>query len=197
MANALTALRLLLAVPFAFLMLRSDVASAWGASALYCVAIATDLLDGPIARRRGRASARGRLLDHTSDFAFVSAGLFAMALGGAITLWLPALVTVAFAQYVIDSYGFRAERELRISALGRANGVLYFVPPGGELLLRTGLLDLLALGFLAEALPWIPWIAWILVATTLLSMADRALAERASRRARGWRGAGTADRSPR
>ena len=77
MANALSLLRLLLSAPFAFWML--DPAAAPQAALLFVLAIATDLADGPIARRRGSVSALGRTLDHGSDFVFVTSGLAAAA----------------------------------------------------------------------------------------------------------------------
>jgi hypothetical protein len=82
---------------------------------------------------------------------------------------LPALVVVAFAQYAIDSYWLHRRGELRMSALGRWNGVLYFVPLSVDVARRLGIeVPLLALHV----------IAWLLIASTVASMADRALALR-------------------
>jgi hypothetical protein len=105
---------------------------------------------------------------------------------------LPLLVAAAFEQYVIDSYWLHRERELRMSSLGRWNGILYFAPLVGDVLVRTGTLAALGLGGLA---PLVLWIAWGLVASTLVSIADRAIA--LTRRGPGSHGAGTRDRSPR
>ncbi len=49
----------------------------------WMVALITDLLDAPIARRRGTVTAFSGTFDHTSDFLFVTSGLFAGALRGA------------------------------------------------------------------------------------------------------------------
>ena len=172
-AHALTALRLLLAAPFAFWMSRDDATSAWLAAAAIVVAIATDLADGAVARRRGQASAAGRAFDHTSDFLFVTGGLYGGALRGAFPMLLPVLITVAFVQYVVDSYLLRRQRQLVMSSLGRWNGVLYFVPVCGDVLWRTGILDAIGLGVLA---PLVGWIAWALVLSTVASIGDRLLA---------------------
>ena len=51
MAHALTGLRLLLVAPFAWLMAQPTDSAAWLSGLAIVVAIATDLLDGPIARR--------------------------------------------------------------------------------------------------------------------------------------------------
>lgn len=173
-AHILTSTRLLLVVPFAFWMLRDDGMARWLAAAALIVAIVTDLLDGPAARRfGGGGSAAGRAFDHGTDFLFVSAGLLAMAARGATTWWLPVLVCVAFSQYVVDSYVLHRERKLRMSQLGRWNGILYFVPLCGDVLVRTGLLEQIGLAVLA---PLVPWIAWALVVSTLASIGDRLLA---------------------
>jgi CDP-diacylglycerol--glycerol-3-phosphate 3-phosphatidyltransferase len=166
-ANLLSLSRLLLVAPFAWLVAPGD--SPWLAATLFCVAIATDLIDGPLARARGTASGVGRALDHTSDFAFVCAGLFAAAARGAVPWLLPVLVAAAFAQYVVDSYWLHRAGELRMSGLGRWNGVLYFVPLGGVLLVDAGVTGL------ADATRWV---AWALCASTLISIADRAVSLR-------------------
>lgn len=169
MANALSVVRLLLVVPFAVLMARGGAGHAALAAVVLAVAIATDLLDGPIARSRGTASAAGALLDHTADCLFVSTGLAAGAARGAVPWLLPALVAAAFAQYVADSYWLHRGRALRTSRLGRCNGILYFAPLAVDVLIRLG----------ASALaPLLSPLAWALVASTLVSMGERLWAVR-------------------
>src|SRR5574341_314412 len=169
MANALTAARLVLVLPFALVMVPSDARHAVLAGLTLALAIATDLLDGALARRRGTASAAGRVFDHAADCVFVTTGLGAAALRGAVPWLLPLLVAAAFVQYVLDSYWVHRGGALRGSRLGRWNGILYFVPVGGDVLVRAGL------GPLA---PLVRGIAWALVATTVLSMGARLLASR-------------------
>ena len=161
MANALSAFRLVLVLPFAWTVLG---ASAPVAALLFVLAIASDLLDGRIARRRGTAGAFGRALDHGADFAFVTAGLAAAAARGLLSWLLPSLVALAFTQYAIDSFLLQRDRQLRMRELGRWNGVLYFVPVGGVILADLGL---------TWTAPLLAPLAWILVASTLASIADR------------------------
>jgi phosphatidylglycerophosphate synthase len=168
MAHLISLARLGSAVPFGWLVLHGDARAA----PLFALAVVSDLVDGPLARRAGAASALGRLLDHGADFAFVSAGLWAAACRGSVPLLLPAAIAVAFAQYALDS-GPAGARALRASRLGRWNGVLYFVPLGGVCLLDLG----------AAALePAIRGLSWVLVATSALSIADRLRGARAFRR---------------
>jgi hypothetical protein len=118
---------------------------------------------------------------------FVTSGLAAGATRGAFPWILPVLVGTAFAQYVVDSYWVDRARRLRPSRLGRYNGVLYFVPLGGDLLVRLGSSSLR---------PAVTAVAWLLVASTLVSIGDRLIATVRARRpaARASPGAGTGGR---
>lgn len=164
MANSLTAVRLFLVLPFAFFMAKGDQRSAIFALAAWLVALITDFLDGPIARRTGSVTPLSGTFDHTTDFLFVTCGLFAGALRGAFPWILPVLITAAFCQYVIDSYWVHRQAKLRGSKLGRYNGMLYFVPTCMDIVIRLGL------RFLQPALTIL---VWLLVVSTLVSMWQR------------------------
>jgi phosphatidylglycerophosphate synthase len=169
MANGLTAVRLLLVAPFAVFMAKGDVRSAVFALVTWAVALATDFLDGPIARRRGTVTALSGTFDHTSDFLFVTSGMFAGASRGAFPWILPVLITAAFGQYVLDSYWIHRQSKLRGSKLGRYNGMLYFAPPCVEIVIRLGA------RFLQ---PLLTLLVWTLVLSTLVSMGQRLLMSR-------------------
>ncbi len=189
MANALTGARVLLTIPLTLLMLRDDRSAALLAALVLIAGIATDVLDGVVARRRGTASAGGGLFDHTVDCLFVTAGLAAGAARGVFPWILPVLVAAAFAQYVADSYWIHRQQALRTSALGRCNGILYFAPLAGDVLARAGV---------GAVRPAVTALAWVLVGTTVLSMGERLRAvRRASQTAPGSPVAGTGDRPPR
>jgi len=189
MAHALTTARLFLIVPFALLMTRGELAHAGLAALVLLVAIATDLLDGVIARRRGTASAAGGLFDHATDCLFVTAGLAAAATRDVVPWILPVLVVAAFVQYVADSYWLHRGRALRTSRLGRWNGILYFAPLVGDSAIRLGATWLQ---------PALTLLVWLLVLSTLVSMGERLWAvTRLRRTARGSLAEGTRDPSPR
>ena len=161
-ANALTAVRLSCAPLIAFAVSSGRHGLALTA---FVTAIVSDWFDGPIARRFDEASPLGGFLDHATDALFVTTGLTAVALGGEGTLWLPPLIAVAFLQYTLDS-GTTRGRPLRASALGRWNGIAYYVLLGIPVV-RDGL-----------SLGWPPgdWTtvgSWLLVASTFASSADR------------------------
>ena len=164
MANALTAVRLFLVAPFAFFMAKGDARSAVFALAAWVVALVTDFLDGPIARRRSTVSALSGAFDHTTDFLFVVSGMFAGAFRKAFPWILPLCITAAFAQYAIDSYWLHRQIKFRGSKLGRYNGMLYFVPPCMDILIRLGVHALQ---------PLLTVLVWTLVLSTLVSMGQR------------------------
>ncbi|SRR5579875_2221265 len=164
MANALTTLRLLLVAPFIVCMARGDNRSAVIALAIWTVALATDIFDGPIARRRGTVSAMSRAFDHTSDFLFVTGGITAGAWRGDIPWVLPVFITAAFIQYVIDSRWMQPKSGLRGNKLGRYNGMLYFLPPCADALTRVGAVFLR---------PVLTALVWLLVLSTIASMIQR------------------------
>jgi phosphatidylglycerophosphate synthase len=164
-ANGLTGLRLGSAPFLAHAILEGHTALA---ALLFALAVATDFADGSLARRRGEASALGGLLDHATDALFVTTGLAALACHGLVPWLLPVGVATAFTQYALDSRAISG-RPLRASFLGRWNGIAYFVALGIPVV-RDGL-----------ALSWPPdglvlAIGWALVATTGVSMGDRAVA---------------------
>lgn len=173
-AHGLTGLRLLLAAPTALGFARPDLLPPICLLVCILLAIATDLLDGIVARRMGTASSAGQLFDHGTDCVFVASALAAAAYVGLLTPILPVLVVLAFGQYVFDSRFLHRHKALRGSFLGRWNGVGYFLP---VIVLAVARLDgparMAEMLFVAAGV-----LAWILVITTLLSMADRALAGR-------------------
>ena len=161
-ANGLTAFRALLAIPCAWQAAQQRWTSA---ALLLSLAVLSDLLDGPLARRLGQNSPLGGLMDHATDAAFVTLLLAGLYSSGLVPWLLPVLVAASFLQYVVDSRALRG-RSLRASWLGRANGIGYFV------------LAAVAVYRNALGLPWpsdasVEALAWLLVLTTVASMLDR------------------------
>ncbi len=164
-ANALSLLRLACAPGLAMAIVAQHAGIA---TAIFWLAVATDLADGPVARRYGEASPLGGLLDHAIDATFCVVCLGAHAAAGAVPWSLPFFVAAAFVQYTLDSRSL-AGRPLRASRLGRWNGIAYFVAVAVPIVRDT-----LGWSWPGPSLVW--WLAAGLVATTLVSMGDRALA---------------------
>jgi cardiolipin synthase len=182
LANSLTLLRLLLALPFAQAV-RADAPVA--ASLIFAVAAASDFADGRLARRRGEISALGGFLDHAVDAVFVSTGAAALASVGVLPWPLAPLIAVAFLQYTLDSRLMRSSG-LQPSSLGRWDGIAYFV-----IVAVPVVRDALGLGWPGAGL--VSALGQALIASTLLSISLRL---RLLARARGWSFSGRAARSP-
>lgn len=162
LSNALTSMRLIAAPYFYWLIVNQS----WRAACLiFWLAVASDVMDGRLARARSETSAFGGLLDHASDATFVVLGQMALFMEGWVPALLPLLIAAAFVQYALDSRVL-AGHVLRASFLGRWNGILYFIPPG--VIVTRGAFDL--------SIPpdWIVvFLAWALVVSTMVSMAAR------------------------
>ena len=169
LANAISVARLVLAAP---LSIYAVFTQQWRlAAGIFAIAVASDLLDGFVARRRQTVSALGGLLDHGADAFYVTVTLWAIAYTEAqqridmVPGILPFFIALAFAQYLLDSKAL-AGKPLRGSILGRANGIAYFVL-AGVICFRNAL-----------ELAWPPiiaiyWFGLLLVVVTLASMFDR------------------------
>lgn len=162
-ANLLTAIRVLVLVPTAYAILHQ----VWLlASILFTIAVITDIFDGKLARHFNQVSPIGGLFDHSTDAIFVSLSCWALAGIGALNSILWVLIALAFIQYMLDSKAL-AGLALRMSRLGKINGVAYYVLVG--VLVGAYLLDWQWLQLGAY------YAGWVLVLTTALSMLDRAV----------------------
>lgn len=169
-ANGLSAARLLSAPVCVYAVAVCD----WDiAAAAFAVAIVTDMIDGPLARRRGEASRTGGLIDHSADALFCIAVLAALASAGVYPVVLPFVIAAAFVQYVADSRVL-AGKELRASRIGRYNGIAYFVLAGAPIVRNL-------LGWSWPTGAVIQGLGWVFVATTAVSMIDRLRARIAGR----------------
>ena len=172
MAHALTAVRLGLVLPIAWAFAQPGLLAPHILFALVCLGIATDYADGKVARMTGTSSPHGQLFDHATDFVFVTAGLTGAALAGLVTPILPVLIIIAFSQYVLDSYWKGRQKQLRMSAIGRWNGILYFVP-----LVVISVSRLASAESVAALLTLTAGAAgYALAASTVVSVIDRAMA---------------------
>jgi CDP-diacylglycerol---glycerol-3-phosphate 3-phosphatidyltransferase len=64
------------------------------ATAVFCVAMTTDWLDGRLARRQGRSSSIGSLLDPIADKVLVLAALVMLLGQGVVPAWMVAAIVV-------------------------------------------------------------------------------------------------------
>lgn len=100
--NLLTAIRLSLAPPLAAALYRYELP--WVAG-LLSLAIATDLLDGWLARKLRACSAFGAYFDATADFALVTGAFGVLTVRGVYPAWLLLLIGGMFGQFILTSRG--------------------------------------------------------------------------------------------
>jgi CDP-diacylglycerol---glycerol-3-phosphate 3-phosphatidyltransferase len=83
------------AVPVVVLLFAWDFPNhAYWATAVFIVAMATDQIDGWLARRRGTSSSLGKLLDPVADKVLVLAALVMLIGEGVAPAWMVALIVV-------------------------------------------------------------------------------------------------------
>ena len=154
------------AVPFVVLLYAVDFhGHDYWATALLCVAMATDWFDGRIARSRGRTSPLGSLLDPVADKILVLAVLVMLIDRGVAPGWMVAAIVVR--ELLVTG--------LRLAALER--GVVLHARDLGKLktwsqAVAAGVGGLAAAGVWSNTVSW--WFLLLAVALTWLSGLDYA-----------------------
>ena len=133
-ADACTTLRIALAPLFTWAIVQAHADPSLLPLFIYSVAAASDFADGRLARASGSASVGGRLFDHGADVVFLFPALFALAVLGRVSLWLPCAAALAFFLYALDGWrrgGGLGSIALLPSQCGAVGGVLNYVVAGG------------------------------------------------------------------
>jgi CDP-diacylglycerol---glycerol-3-phosphate 3-phosphatidyltransferase len=137
-----------LSVPFVILLFVWDFPNhAIYATILFAVAMATDWFDGRIARRRGRTSAIGSLLDPIADKILVLSVLIVLVGEGVFPGWMVALIVAR--EFLVSG--------LRLAALER--GVVMHARDLGKLKTWSQA-TAAAIGGFAAAGAWDEQVAW-------------------------------------
>ena len=137
----------------------------WLACLLLAAAVVTDLIDGPIARRKGIATPRGTLIDHGCDAFFVSSLCAWLAYHEVLPIWLSPLIAIAVVQYLLDAVWLKQPGS-RPSRLGKFNGIGYYVAVvSGYIALR-----LITGSWFTQT---VQLIAWLLILATVGSIMSR------------------------
>lgn len=95
--NAITIVRILCAPVFVWLLLAdggSDGPLRWWAAVLFIVAIASDGVDGYLARRHDIVTDLGKLLDPIADKVLTGAAFVSLSILGELPVWVVVLVLV-------------------------------------------------------------------------------------------------------
>lgn len=95
--NAITIVRILLAPVFVWMLLAdagADGPMRWAAAVLFVLAIATDGVDGAIARRNNLVTELGKLLDPIADKVLTGGALIALSILGELPWWVTVVILV-------------------------------------------------------------------------------------------------------
>jgi CDP-diacylglycerol--glycerol-3-phosphate 3-phosphatidyltransferase len=180
--NAITVVRILLA-PVFFWMLLADGGEDGGlriaAALLFIVAIATDGIDGHIARSRGLVTDLGKLLDPIADKVLTGAALVGLSILLELPWWVTILVLVREIGITVFRMAVLSDRVIPASRGGKLKTIAQSVALSLALLPLWNLLG-----------EWVHWlngvtmtIAVVLtVATGIDYLADAARQSRAARR---------------
>jgi len=159
--NAITVVRILLA-PVFFWMLLADGGDdgwlRWAAAALFIIAIATDGIDGHIARSRGLVTDLGKILDPIADKLLTSGALVCLSILGELPWWVTAII-------VVREVGITV---WRLVELRRGNVVP--ASSGGKLktLAQSIAISLALLPLWTIVGDWIYWLNWATMAVALV-----------------------------
>jgi CDP-diacylglycerol--glycerol-3-phosphate 3-phosphatidyltransferase len=158
--NLITIARIVL-VPVFVVLLAADGSRAgalrWAAAVLFVVAIATDGIDGHLARSRGLVTDLGKILDPIADKALTGAALVMLSVLGELPVWVTALILIREIGITVFRFAVLRTRVIPASRGGKLKTVLQSV---------AITLALLPLATLVG--PWIDVVDTVLMAAALV-----------------------------
>ena len=162
--NALTVLRILMVPLFGWLLLAhggEDAAWRWWATLVFVVAIATDWVDGFLARRDGLITDFGKLMDPIADKALTGTALVGLSLVGALPWWITVVILVrevgiTLMRFVVIRRGvIPASKGGKLKTVLQALAITLLLVPVGGLLGTLGM-----------------WVAYAAVVVTVVTGVD-------------------------
>ena len=159
-ANLITVARILLAPVFVALLLADDSemgALRYAAAILFVVSIATDSLDGYLARSRNLVTDLGKLLDPIADKVLIGGALVGLSLLGELWWWVTIVILVR--EFGITIFRFIALRDRVIPATwsGKIKTIVQAIG-----------LSLMLFPFWLYVGEWYRWAGWAVVGLALV-----------------------------
>ncbi len=177
-ANALTVARIVMVPIFGWLLLHESGESApwrWAALVVFVVAMATDKLDGELARSRGLITDFGKLADPIADKALTGMAFIGLSLVGLLWWWVTIVVLVreigiTLLRFVVIRYGVMpASRGGKLKTVLQAVALTMFLAPiGGPWILLAG-----AVMAAAVAVTLVTGVDYLLAARRLVTRSGR------------------------
>ncbi len=153
-ANALTALRLLLVPVFWVLLMHQDGTDpGWrtAAFAVFAVASLTDRYDGELARRRGLVTDVGKIADPIADKALIGAALIGLSMLAEVSWWVTVVVLVREVGVTVLRFAVIRYGVIAASRGGKAKTLLQTIAIGLYVLPLSGALPTIAAVVMAAA----------------------------------------------
>ena len=158
--NLITVVRILLAPLFIWMLLADagqDGPLRWWAAALFLVAIATDGIDGAIARKHNLVTDLGKILDPIADKVLTGGALVCLAILGELWWWVTIVILVREIGITVFRFVMLNDRVIPASRGGKLKTLLQSVA------ISLALVPLwLVLG------DWIYWVNWTAMALALI-----------------------------
>ena len=129
-ANLITVLRILVAPLFVWLVVMddgADSAARWFAGLLFVAAIATDGIDGALARRRNLITNTGILLDPIADKVLIVGALGALWWVGELPLWVVLVIVVRELGITVFRFVALSDRVIPASRGGKLKTIVQAV----------------------------------------------------------------------
>lgn len=128
--NLITVVRILLAPLFVWLLLADagqDGPLRWWAAAVFIFAIATDGIDGAIARRQGLVTDLGKLLDPIADKVLTGGALVCLSILGELPWWVTIVILVREIGITVFRFAMLSDHVIPASRGGKLKTVLQSV----------------------------------------------------------------------
>ncbi|ALJ21045.1 CDP-diacylglycerol--glycerol-3-phosphate 3-phosphatidyltransferase [Microbacterium sp. No. 7] len=124
--NAITIVRILCAPVFLWMLLAdagADGALRWWAAVLFIVAIATDGIDGHLARRHDIVTDLGKLLDPIADKALTGCAFVGLSILGELPWWITIVVLVREVGITVYRLAVASDHVLAAAWMGKLKTV--------------------------------------------------------------------------
>jgi CDP-diacylglycerol--glycerol-3-phosphate 3-phosphatidyltransferase len=130
-ANLITVARILLAPVFIWLLIASaaddNIVMRWTATALFVIAIATDGVDGMLARSRNLVTNVGILLDPIADKVLTGGALVGLSILGELPWWVTAVILLREIGITVYRFAVLRDRVIPASRGGKLKTVFQSV----------------------------------------------------------------------
>jgi CDP-diacylglycerol---glycerol-3-phosphate 3-phosphatidyltransferase len=178
--NAITIVRILCAPVFLWMLLADDGRDGplrWWAAVLFIVAIATDGIDGYIARRYEIVTDLGKILDPIADKALTGCAFVGLSILGELPWWVTIVVLIREIGITVYRFMVVSDHVLAAAWMGKLKTLAQAVA------LSLALLPLA--GIVGESIVWVNIVTmWIAVILTIASGIDYIVSEVRARRAK-------------